>query len=427
MSMAGEWARGQSALALTPSFFCDKNSAGPGPKAWEVTRMDRKPLEGIRILDLSRLLPGPYCTLLLADLGAEVIKVEDLAGGDYIRAWPPFVGGRSAYFLALNPGKKSFAVNLKPAKGREIFLKLAATSNVIMEGFRPGTADRLGIGFEALRAVNPALVYCSISGYGQDGPRRDRAGHDLNYIARSGILGLTGAEGSLPPIPPVQIADLSSAMYAAVAILAALRESERSGRGRYLDIGMMDSAMAWLVMTVAEFTAGERGSRGRLPLTGKYPCYNVYRTKDGSEITLAALETKFWSEFCRLAGRPDLLDRQFAEDAETAAEVRALFAGRTLEEWAVIAAAGDFCCEPVLPLEEALKDRHVRERGLVRAARAGEGPSVELSNPLRRLDAGEAGAPPGHGEHTRPLLQELGYAESEIEDLERSGIIPGRA
>jgi len=389
--------------------------------------MDRKPLEGIRILDLSRLLPGPYCTLLLADLGAEVIKIEDLAGGDYIRAWPPFVGGRSAYFLALNAGKKSFAVNLKPARGREVFLKLAATASVIMEGFRPGTAERLGIGYEAVRAVNPGLVYCSISGYGQDGPMRDRAGHDLNYIARSGILGLTGEEGRPPAIPPVQIADLSSAMYAAIAILAALRESDRSGRGRYLDIGMMDSAMAWLVMTAAEFAAGERGVRGRLPLTGKYPCYNVYRTKDGSELTLAALETKFWSEFCRLAGRPDLVDRQFSDDPGTAAEVRTLFAGRTREEWAGLAASGDFCCESVLPFEDALQDPHVRHRGLVRAARAGEGPPIELSNPLRRLDAEEAGTPPEYGEHTRPLLRELGYAEGEIEDLEKSGIIPGRS
>lgn len=389
--------------------------------------MDRKPLESIRILDLSRLLPGPYCTLLLADLGAEVIKIEDLAGGDYIRAWPPFIGGQSAYFLALNPGKKSFAVNLKPAKGREVFLKLASTAQVIMEGFRPGTADRLGIGFEAVRSVNPALVYCSISGYGQDGPMRDRAGHDLNYIARSGILGLTGAEGSPPPIPPVQIADLSSAMYAAIAILAALRESERSGRGRYLDIGMMDSAMAWLVITVAEFAAGERGGRGRLPLTGKYPCYNVYRTRDGSEITLAALETKFWSEFCRLTGRPDLIERQFAEDPETLAEVRALFAARTREEWASLAAAGDFCCELVLPLGEALGDPHIRHRGLVRTKRAGEGPGIELGNPLRRLGAGEPGTPPGYGEHTRPLLRELGYAEREIAELVESGIIPGRA
>jgi alpha-methylacyl-CoA racemase len=396
---------------------------GRGPTKRKVIIMDDKPLDGIRILDLSRLLPGPYCTLLLADLGAEVIKIEDLAGGDYIRAWPPFIGGKSAYFLALNPGKKSFAVNLKEAKGREAFLKLASTAQAIVEGFRPGTAERLGIGFKAVRAVQPGLVYCSISGYGQDGPMRDRAGHDLNYIALSGILGLTGPAGGPAALPPVQIADLSSAMYAAVAILAGIRESERSGRGRSIDIGMMDSAMSWLVMTAAEFAAGERACRGKLPLTGKYACYNVYRTKDGSEVTLAALEAKFWSEFCLAAGRPDLVERQFSEDPETLAEVKALFAGRTREEWLALARKGDFCCEPVRTLEEALVDPHVRHRGLVRTTRVGGEEVIELGNPLRRLDGGEPGPPPGHGEHTAALLRELGYSESAIEEMRESGII----
>ena len=382
-----------------------------------------KPLDGVRVLDLSRLLPGPYCTLLLADLGAEVIKIEDLAGGDTIRAYPPFIGGQSAYFLALNPGKKSLAINLKPARGREVFMRLVRTAQVVVEGFRPGTMDRLGIGFESLQAVNPALVYCSISGYGQAGPLRDRAGHDLNYIARAGILGLSGSRDGSPSIPPVQIADLSSAMYAAVAILAALRESERSGRGRNLDIGMMDSAMAWLVLTVAEFAAGERGGRGRLHLTGKFPCYHVYRTKDGQEVTLAALETKFWSDFCRVTGRPDLTDLQYSEEPRAFDEVAALFAGRTRDEWVALAREGDFCCEPVQALAEALLDPQVRQRGIVRKTSVGGQPNVELGNPLRRLDGREPGEPPGHGAHTRALLGELGYSDREMAELEASGVI----
>ncbi len=385
-----------------------------------------KPLEGVRVLDLSRLLPGPYCTLLLADLGAEVIKIEDVAGGDTIRAYPPFIGGQSAYFMALNPGKKSLAVNLKPARGREVFLRLVRTAQVLVEGFRPGTMDRLGIGFESLKAVNPGLVFCSISGYGQDGPLRDRAGHDLNYIARAGILGLSGSRDGSPSIPPVQIADLSSAMYAAVAILAALRESERSGRGRCLDIGMMDSAMAWLVLTVAEFAAGERGARGRLHLTGKFPCYHVYRTKDGQEITLAALETKFWSDFCRVTGRPDLADLQYSEEPRAFDAVAALFAGRTRDEWLALAREGDFCCEPVQALDEALLDPQVRLRGVVRKTSVGGEPNIELGNPLRRLDGREPEEPPGHGAHTRALLQELGYSDVEVAELEASGVILGR-
>ncbi|MGA2532080.1 MAG: CaiB/BaiF CoA-transferase family protein [Candidatus Aminicenantales bacterium] len=382
-----------------------------------------KPLEGIRVLDLSRLLPGPYCTLLLADLGAEVIKIEDVAGGDTIRAYPPFIGGQSAYFLALNPGKKSLAINLKPARGREAFLRLVRTAQVVVEGFRPGTMDRLGIGFESLKAVNPGLVFCSISGYGQDGPLRDRAGHDLNYIARAGILGLSGSRDGAPSIPPVQIADVSSAMYAAVAILAALRESERSGTGSYLDIGMMDSAMAWLVMTVAEFAAGEKDARGRLHLTGKFPCYHVYRTKDGQEITLAALETKFWSDFCRVTGRPDLVDLQYSEEPQAFDKVAALFASRTRDEWVGLAGEGDFCCEPVQALSEALLGPQVRQRGLVRKTSVGGEPNIELGNPLRRLGGGEPGAPPGHGAHTRALLRELGYSDEEMAELEASGVI----
>ena len=388
--------------------------------------MDKKPLEGIRILDLSRLLPGPFCTLLLADLGAEVIKIEDVAGGDYIRAMAPFVGGRGAYFLALNPGKKSLAVNLKSARGLEVFFRLARTAQVIMESFRPGTVDRLGIGFEAVKSVNPGIVYGSISGYGQDGPSRDRSGHDLNYISRAGILGLMGTSGVTPPIPPVQIADLSSGMYAAVAILAALRESERTGKGRYLDIGMMDCALSWMIMTVAEFAAGERDGRGRLHLTGKYPCYNVYRTKDGREVTLAALEAKFWSDFCRAAGRPDLVDLQYSKEPRVSAEVAAIFAGRTRDEWAALAKDGDFCCEPVLSLDEALLDAQVRHRGLVRVRKTGEESNIELGNPLRRLVKTEPGEPPDHGEHTWALLRDLGYSDQELAEFEASGVILGR-
>jgi len=387
--------------------------------------MGKRPLDGVRILDLSRLLPGPFCTLLLADLGAEVIKIEDTAGGDTMRGMAPFLGGQGAYFLALNPGKKSLALNLKTEGGREAFFLLAATAGVIVEGFRPGTVDRLGIGYEAVKAVRPGIVYCSISGYGQDGPLRDRAGHDLGYIARSGILGLMGGDGGVPPIPPVQIADLSSGMYAAVAILAALRESERSGVGRYLDIGMMDSAMSWLIMTAAEFAAGDRGRRGKLHLTGKYPCYNIYRSRDGREVTLSALEPKFWAEFLKAVGRPDLAGLQYSEDPKAFDEIGALFAGRTSGEWTALARSGDFCLEPVLTIEEALLDMQARRRGLIRLTKVGEETNIELGNPLRRLDKSELGPAPAPGEHTWALLRELGYSDEDIAALAAAGVIAG--
>ena len=385
--------------------------------------MSGQPLAGVRILDLSRLLPGPFCTLLLADLGAEVIKVEDLEGGDYIRTMPPFIDGQGAYFLALNPGKKSVSLNLKAPAGRELFLNLAATAEVIVESFRAGTVDRLGIGFEAVRAVNPRIVYCSISGFGQDGPDRDRAGHDLDFAARSGILGLTGRPDAVPAIPPVQIADLSSAMYAAAGILAYLRESERTGRGRHIDIGMLDSAVAWMIMPVAEHAAGERGGPGRRPLTGKHPCYNVYRTRDGRHVCLAALEKKFWCAFCAKVGRDDLLPLQFSEKPEDFALFEELFAGRTADEWAALLEGTDFCCDVVPTLGEVLEDRQIRHRGLVIPPAPGAPAVIRVGHPLRERAAADHGACPGHGQHTAEVLGGLGIAGARLDELEAAGVI----
>lgn len=385
--------------------------------------MTPKPLAGVRVLDLSRLLPGPLCTLILADLGAEVIKIEDLEGGDYIRTWAPLIDGRGAYFLALNPGKKSVSLNLKAAAGREIFLKLAAAAGVIVESFRPGTVERLGIGYAAVRAVNPRIVYCSISGYGQDGPDRDRAGHDLDYIARSGILGLSGWPDSRPSIPPVQIADLSSAMYAAAGILAYLREAERTGEGRSLDIGMLDSALSWMIMPVAEYSAGERGGRGRLPLTGKYPCYNVFRTRDGRDISLAALEPKFWRAFCRSVGREDLLPLQFSERPEDLGLFEALFAGRSAAEWASLLEGTDSCCEIVPSLGEVLADPQIGHRGLLVAPPPGGPGVIRVGHPLRDRTEREDKACPGHGEHTAEVLSALGISGPEMDGLEAAGVI----
>src|SRR5947209_3363240 len=275
------------------------------------------PLAGLRVLDLSRLLPGGFCSLLLADLGAEVLKVEDTGMGDYIRWSPPYYeqageSARSALYLALNRGKRSIRLNLKQDGGRDALLRLAREYDVVLESFRPGVLDRLGVGYERLKQENPGLVYCAISGYGQDGPNRNRSGHDMNYLGLNGLLGLTGdADG--PPVQAAgQIADLGGgALMAAVGILMALRERDRSGQGQMVDCSMFDGSLSWLAMLAAEaFATGRAPRRGELGLAGRYNCYRPYECADGY-VTLGALEPKFWQAWCEGVGRPDLSEHAF--------------------------------------------------------------------------------------------------------------------
>ncbi|MGH2898842.1 MAG: CaiB/BaiF CoA transferase family protein, partial [Solirubrobacteraceae bacterium] len=270
-------------------------------------------LDGVRVLDLSRLLPGGFCSLLLADHGADVLKVEDTGVGDYIRWAPPAVEGAapsaaSALFLALNRNKRSIRIDLKQEQGRAVLLDLVRCHDVVLESFRPGVLERLGVGYEALRAVNPRLVYCAITGYGQDGPLRDRPGHDMNYLGLVGLLGLSGAVDG-PPVPAAgQIADLGGgALMAAFGILAALRTAERSGAGQVVDISMSDGALSWLALVAARLLAdGVVPRRGGLELAGGLACYRPYACADGGWVTLGALEPKFWQAWCRGAGREDL-------------------------------------------------------------------------------------------------------------------------
>jgi alpha-methylacyl-CoA racemase len=397
------------------------------------------PLEGVRVLDLSRLLPGPFCSLLLADFGADVIKVEDTAQGDYMRWAPPAYDGAdpsaaSAMFLALNRNKRSVRVNLKDERGREVLLALARSADVVLESFRPGVLDRLGCGYEALRAANPGIVYCAISGYGQDSPLRERSGHDLNYLAVAGLLGLTGdADG--PPVQPAgQIADLGGgALMAAFGILAALRERDRSGEGQLVDVSMADGTLSWLTMLAARHLAdGWLPRRGALDLGGGLVCYRPYRCADGF-VTIGALEPKFWAAFCHGVGREDLIAGQFdPPGSETHRAVEEVVAARTRDEWAAFAAAHDCCLEPVLDLDEALASEQVRAREMVvEIDQPGVGEPVrQLGVPVKlSRTPGEPGRRPGPGlgEHTAEVLRELGYDEAEIEALLQSGAVAGAA
>jgi crotonobetainyl-CoA:carnitine CoA-transferase CaiB-like acyl-CoA transferase len=291
------------------------------------------PLTGIRVLDLTRLLPGPFCTLLLADMGADVIKVEEPETGDYMRWTPPLVAGQSAMFNAVNRNKRSITLNLKSDLGRDLLLRLVETADVLVEGNRPGVMNRLQLGWDVIHARNPRLVMCSITGYGQDGPFALHAGHDLNYMAIAGALGLNG-ERDRPPVPlAVQVADIGGgSLYPAVAILGALLAVQRGDEGRWIDSSMTDGAMSFLTTALAAHAAGEKAVRGEQRLTGRYPCYRVYECKGGGFYSVGALEPKFWSTLCNALGRPELIELHLAEDAAAHRTVEEVFASRTREE-----------------------------------------------------------------------------------------------
>ena len=396
-------------------------------------------LDGLRVLDLTRLLPGGFCSMLLADFGADVIKVEDTGLGDYVRWAPPHYEGAepsagSALFLSLNRGKRSIRIDLKAPAGRDVFLALVRDADVLVESFRPRVMDRLGVGYERLRQENPGLVYCAITGYGQDGPNRDRSGHDMNYLGLNGILGLTGEVDGPPVSASAQIADLGGgAMMAIAGILIALQERARSGEGQFVDCSMFDGSLSFLAMLAGEMLVdGSVPRRGELRLAGGLVCYRPYRCADGY-ITLGALEPKFWAEFCRGVEREDLLGHAFdAPGSDAHRDVCEIFAARTREQWRAFASEHDCCLEPVLGLDEALDGELVAAREMV----------VELDQPgaerpvrllgvpvkLSRTPADPVRAPgPGLGEHTRDVLAEAGYSTQEIGELHESGAVAGPA
>jgi len=379
--------------------------------------MSTLPLEGICVLDLSRLLPGPYLTHLMADLGAEVIKVEHPLTGDHARLAPSELGLGKMY-ESINQDKKSLALNYRSARGRELFIELAKTADVILEGFRPTIADKYGIGYEAIRAVKPDIVYCSLSGYGQKGPYQQRAGHDFNYLAVGGALGLNGRANERPVPYGLPVADLSGGMLAAIAILGALVGRERSGQGMYLDVALLDGVISWLTpFALSSHFDGLDVRAGTHPLLGGQAFYNVYETADGEYLTLGAIEPHFWAGFCKTIGRPDLIERQY--DPDVAPEIETIFKGKTRAEWLALFAEKDVCVEPVNSIEEMLSDPQVQARGHVHME---DEKPIGMHSPFvfarkRRQPA------PALGADTRALLEEIGVTNEEICVLVESGII----
>jgi crotonobetainyl-CoA:carnitine CoA-transferase CaiB-like acyl-CoA transferase len=336
------------------------------------------------------------------------------------------LSGKSAPFSQVNRNKKSIAIDLKRAEGRDIFLKLTSTADCILEQFRPGVVDRLGINYATVAETNPRIVYCSLTGFGQNGPHRDRSGHDLNYLALSGVLGLTTDNQGRPVIPGIQVADLAGGMIAGFAILAGLLARERTGRGQFVDVSMFDVMLSMLPIPAAHQLAGATiPVGGKYVLSGAYPFYNVYETGDGKFMTLGALEPKFWANFCRKVGRDDLVSRQFDagdQREDLFNEVRAIFRSKSQSDWVDLMRDADCCCEPVLSMSEAFEHAQTRAREMVRQSSsitAQLGFSYKLSDTPPR----EASAAPALGQHTRELLAEVGIAEDECNRLSTAGVI----
>lgn len=377
-----------------------------------------KPLDGIRVLDLTRLLPGAIATLLLADMGAEVIKVEDPIAGDYARWMPPLVDGLGAFFRASNRDKQSIILNLKQEEGQQIFHKLVKSADVVIEGFRPGVTQRLRADYETLRQINPGIIYCSLSGWGQDGPYQPISGHDLNYIALYGLLGGMQA----PQVLGGQVADVGGAFVGVMGITAALFRRERTGQGDAIDVSLAESALPFAFLEMVDSISSGRNT-GQGALTGGSAYYYVYTSKDHLPMALGAVEPKFWANFCNAVGHPEWIELQHEEDQQERLknDVSALFAEKSAQEWQALLADADCCFTLVTPPQRVPDDPQVQARGMMGMGADG---LPWMRSPVRFRDAEfSPGTAPDYGEHTESVLRAAGYSEEELAAYTASGAI----
>ena len=386
------------------------------------------PLQGVRVLDLSRLLPGPYCSQMLADFGADVVKLEDVERGDYLRDFPPCGERWSVLYDSVNRNKRSITIDLKQEAGKAVFRDLVRHYDVLIEGFRPGVMDKLGLGYESLHEINPRLIYCAITGYGQDGPYKFQGGHDINYLSFAGITGLFGEQDGNPAMGDIQIADIGGgALMAVIGILLALQARSVTGRGQFCDISMLDGVVSWLPFILAKFGAGEKPVRGTGLLGGSYACYQVYPTADGRYLSLGALEEKFWVGFCRLIGREEYIDRQMdlAAQPEMIRSLQEMFRQQNQAYWIVFFAGQDICLSPVNDLAQVLEDPQIRHRRMIvpvaeeRSTLLLTGIPIKLSDTPGQIQTGS----PAQGEHTRQILAEAGYSDAALARLAEQKII----
>jgi crotonobetainyl-CoA:carnitine CoA-transferase CaiB-like acyl-CoA transferase len=376
-------------------------------------------LKGVKVLDLSRLLPGPYCSMILADHGADVVAIEDSRFKQ-----------DGLFFSEINRNKRHMSLNLKTRKGVDIFHEMALAADVILEGFRPGVVQRLGVDYETLRKLNPRLIYCSITGYGQTGPKKDDVGHDANYLSTAGVLDMIGGRESEPTIPAVQIADIAGgSMQAAIGILLALYARERSGRGQYIDISMTDGIVGLLTLPrFFEQERGEKPARSDMTLSHRYGCYNTYRTKDDRFVTIGAVENRFWKKLCEHFDAPHYIGLQY--DKERRLEIinwlRETFVCKTLAEWEAELSRLDVCFSSIATLDEVMKSKLFKEREMVCDYHTADGrKSKTFGIPVKLSDTAGSlrSAPCTFGEHTREVLQELGYGESRIDEFIKTGVV----
>lgn len=391
----------------------------------------KQPLEGIKILDLSRYLPGPFATQFLADFGADVIKIEE-PGGELGRALPPFTGGIGTRFCSVNRNKKSITLDLKKDEARKIFMKLAESADVIVDQFRPGVMDKLGLGYDSLKMINKGIIYCSITGYGLNGPWMKAAGHDVNYLSISGVSGLTAGRDGAPVMSSVQIADVAGgSLYAVIGILLALFARTRTGEGQLCDIAMMDGALSLLSYTIGEWSGNRKCPEpGREFLTGGFAMYNVYRCGDGRYVSLGAIEQKFWQGFCEGIGRFEFVPLQYniEKQEELIETISGIMLGKSRDEWVEHFRDSDICFTPVLDLDEVSAHEQVRAREMMIKVMnfMGSGADIYVSgNPVKL-----SGTPcdielkfPQTGEDTANVLREAGYTVEEIERFKESGVI----
>lgn len=393
--------------------------------------MENGPLTGVKVLDLSLLLPGPLCSQHLADMGAEVIKVENPRLGDMTRYLTTKVSkgdfAEAGAFLQLNRNKKSITVNIKREGGRDVIMRLLKDADILLEGFRPDTLNELGIGYEQLKEKFPRLIYCAISGYGATGHYKEHAGHDANYIARSGLLSLNGVKGGPPVVPGFQVADIAGGTLTALAaILAALYAREKTGKGQFIDVSMQDGATPFLSLLLGDYIAtGKEPERGNDMLSGMLPNYKIYETKDGKYVMLAALEEKFFQTFLRQIEREDILKNMSRDEAgfnAATTELEKIFKSKTYSEWAPLFENPDSCFSGLSSLGEVLKDKHLRERGTVLEIdhpKLGKVPVIGSPFHFSETPVSYRLAPPEMGQHTEDVLKSAGFSAAEIEQLKK--------